>query len=47
MMNSRPRLAVIHPWLLASGGSEPVALWAAQALRDHFRVSLLTMGKTG
>ncbi len=47
MTTLRPRLAVIHPWLLASGGSEPVALWAAQALRDDFRVRILTMGKTG
>ena len=47
MTTFRPRLAVIHPWLLASGGSEPVALWAAQALRDDFRVRILTMGKSG
>jgi len=42
----RPRLALVHPWLQASGGSEPVALWAAQALKDEYEVRIVTMGET-
>lgn len=48
-MNSRltrPRIAVIHPWLIEGGGSETIALWAAQALKEDHEVTLLTMGET-
>jgi glycosyltransferase involved in cell wall biosynthesis len=42
----RPRIAVIHPYLLESGGSEAIALWTAQALRTEFDVHLISMGET-
>ena len=47
MSARRPRLAVIHPWLRAAGGSEPVALWAAEELKTDYEVEILTMGKSG
>ena len=41
----RPRAAVVHPHLVAGGGSEAVALWTVKALQDDFRVTLITMGR--
>jgi glycosyltransferase involved in cell wall biosynthesis len=46
MSAQRPRLALIHPWLLPSGGSEPVALWTAEELKSDFDVEILTMGES-
>jgi glycosyltransferase involved in cell wall biosynthesis len=40
-----PRVAVVHPHLVAGGGSEAVALGAIQALQDDHRVTLITMGR--
>jgi hypothetical protein len=47
MSGQRPRVALIHPWLLASGGSEPVTLWAAEELKNDYEIEILTMGSTG
>ena len=41
----RARIAVVHPWLVEGGGSETVALWTAQALKDDYDVTLITMGE--
>jgi glycosyltransferase involved in cell wall biosynthesis len=41
----KPRVAVIHPVLVAGGGSEAVALAATKALQEEYRVSLITMGR--
>lgn len=43
---ARPRAAVFHPWLVEGGGSEAIALWAAQALAVDYDVDILTMGQT-
>ena len=40
-----PRVAVVHPQLVAGGGSEAVALRAVEALQDGHRVTLITMGR--
>jgi glycosyltransferase involved in cell wall biosynthesis len=40
----RPRVAVIHPQL-AYGGSETGALWAVEALKHDYEVTLITGGK--
>jgi glycosyltransferase involved in cell wall biosynthesis len=40
-----PRVAVVHPRLVAGGGSEAVALRAIEALQDGHRVTLITMGR--
>ena len=40
-----PRVAVVHPLLVAGGGSEAVALRAIEALQDGHRVTLITMGR--
>jgi glycosyltransferase involved in cell wall biosynthesis len=40
-----PRVAVVHPLLVAGGGSEAVALRAIEALQDDHRVTLITMGR--
>lgn len=40
-----PRVAVVHPHLLAGGGSEAVAMWTVRALQDDCRVTLLTTGR--
>lgn len=39
------KVAVVHPYLRAGGGSEARALWCAQALKDNYVVSLVSMGK--
>lgn len=39
----RPKIAVLHP-RLAFGGSESVALWAIEALKDRADLSLVTGG---
>ncbi len=41
----KARIAVVHPWLVEGGGSETVALWTAQALKDDYDVTLITMGE--
>jgi glycosyltransferase involved in cell wall biosynthesis len=40
-----PRVAVIHPQLVAGGGSEAGAMWTLQALQDESRLTLITMGR--
>jgi glycosyltransferase involved in cell wall biosynthesis len=40
-----PRVAVVHPGLVAGGGSEATALAAIRALQDDCRVSLITTGR--
>ena len=41
---TQPRLGVVHP-RLGFGGSEAAALWAIEALKRDFSVSLITSGK--
>jgi len=41
---TRPRVAVVHPQL-ALGGSETKAMWALEALKHDYEVSLVTTGK--
>jgi glycosyltransferase involved in cell wall biosynthesis len=38
-----PRVAVVHPQLVAGGGSEACAMWTLQALQDESRLTLVTM----
>jgi glycosyltransferase involved in cell wall biosynthesis len=40
-----PRVAVVHPGLVAGGGSEAAALGTIRALQDDCRVSLITPGR--
>jgi glycosyltransferase involved in cell wall biosynthesis len=40
---ARPKIAILHP-RLGFGGSESVALWAIEALKDRSAVSLVTGG---
>ncbi len=40
----KPRVAVVHPRLIPGGGSEACVMWALQALRDEYRLSLITTG---
>jgi len=40
-----PRVAIVHPWLVAGGGSEACALWMIRGLQEDHRVTLLTMGR--
>lgn len=40
-----PRVAVVHPQLVAGGGSEACAMWTLQALQDECRLTLVTMGR--
>lgn len=40
-----PRVAVVHPGLVAGGGSEACALGMIRALQDDHRVTLITMGR--
>ncbi len=40
-----PRVAVVHPRLIAGGGSEACAMWTLQALQDESRLTLITMGR--
>jgi len=40
-----PRVAVIHPQLVAGGGSEACALWTLQALQTRMRPTLITTGR--
>jgi glycosyltransferase involved in cell wall biosynthesis len=40
-----PRVAVVHPGLIAGGGSEACALATIRALQDDHRVTLITMGR--
>ena len=40
-----PRVAVVHPQLVAGGGSEACAMWTLQALQDESRLTLVTMGR--
>lgn len=43
MQKNRIKIAVIHSWLKAGGGSEAVALWAIEALKAEYDVTLITM----
>ncbi len=43
MLKNRIKIAVIHSWLKAGGGSEAVALWTIEALKDEYDVTLITM----
>ena len=38
------KIAIIHPLLIAGGGSEAVALWAIEALKHEYDINLITMG---
>ncbi|MBE3126527.1 MAG: glycosyltransferase family 4 protein [Acidobacteria bacterium] len=40
-----PRVAVVHPQLVAGGGSEACAMWTLQALQDESRLTLVTLGR--
>jgi len=40
-----PRVAVVHPQLVAGGGSEACAMWTLQALQDESLLTLVTMGR--
>ena len=40
---AQPKVAIVHP-RLAFGGSEAVALWAVESLKDRFDVTLITGG---
>ncbi len=40
-----PRVAVVHPLLVAGGGSEACAMWTLQALQDESRLTLITTGR--
>ena len=40
-----PRVAVVHPQLVAGGGSEACAMWTLQALQDECRLTLVTLGR--
>ncbi len=40
-----PRVAIVHPQLVAGGGSEAGAMWTLQALQDESRLTLVTMGR--
>lgn len=40
-----PRVAVVHPGLVAGGGSEVAALAAVRALQEDHRVTLITTGR--
>ena len=40
-----PRVAVVHPQLVAGGGSEACAMWTLQALQDESLLTLITMGR--
>ena len=40
-----PRVAVVHPQLVAGGGSEACAMWTLQAFQDESRLTLITMGR--
>lgn len=40
-----PRVAVVHPQLVAGGGSEACAMWTLQALQDECRLTLVTIGR--
>jgi len=40
-----PRVAVVHPCLVAGGGSEAAALAIVRALQDDHRVTLITAGR--
>jgi len=42
---NRPKVAIVHPQFIEGGGSEAPALWAAQALKDNYNVSIISMGK--
>lgn len=41
---SKLKVAIVHPFLKTSGGSEARALWIAEALEEAYDVTLLTMG---
>ncbi|HPW16969.1 MAG TPA: glycosyltransferase family 4 protein [Candidatus Aminicenantes bacterium] len=41
----RARIAVVHPGLVAGGGSEAAALGAVRALQDDYAVTLITTGR--
>lgn len=40
-----PRVAIVHPQLIAGGGSEACAMWTLQALQEESRLTLITMGR--
>ena len=40
----RPEIAIIHPQLIEGGGSEARVLWCAEALKNSYDVTLITMG---
>jgi glycosyltransferase involved in cell wall biosynthesis len=42
---ARPSVGIAHP-RLGHGGSEAVAMWGAEALKQDFTVSILTTGRT-
>jgi glycosyltransferase involved in cell wall biosynthesis len=44
-MSSLKKIAVIHPRLVAGGGSEACALWILEALKNDHSVSLITSGR--
>jgi len=43
----KPSILIAHPYLSSSGGSNTVAAWAIQALRDDYEITLGTLGAVG
>lgn len=41
---AQPKIALIHPQLKEGGGSEARPLWCAEALKNDYDVTLITMG---
>ena len=39
------KIAVVHPRIIAGGGSESCSLWIVEALKNDYDVSLITMGE--
>ena len=43
--SGRSTVGIVHPQLIPRGGSEARALWLAEALKDNYIVSLISMGR--
>jgi glycosyltransferase involved in cell wall biosynthesis len=39
------KIAIVHPQLVAGGGSEAPLLWTAEALKENYIIYLITMGE--
>jgi glycosyltransferase involved in cell wall biosynthesis len=42
---NRINIAIVHPQIVCGGGSEFCAVWLAEALKNDYNVSLVTMGE--